>query len=756
MKRPIITLLLALLCSSSIIAQQLTEAQKAEAVNAVKNFCSLLSQFSNGGTQYLTNDKKIFALCSSPKIRTYDNISSHKEIMLNAYLALITRNYHNRLPMTFTAPVIEETYYMPKFEIGTAQYEGEGDIGYVVNPINHSGYSDIWIVLSSTQNINIPAKAITTKRNFIYSLNEHKILSFTDTRESPYSLTLKALNCYTQNDYNGAITYCDRALTFERFDKKMACAYIGGMSALMIEDISRGRSYLKYMGELSETYGNMLSYMEACQKEDFANIVAYAQKLSVDKNIPAANRGDLLAPIASTYYHGIIVEQDIDQAFQWYQKAINIGSPIAGYLLFCDVMTGNYKGDLPEEPDVREGLEISANRGYLPALSLLGLTYGALRNDLQWEEEWYKKAAEAGDPLGMVYYGCCLAASGKDRKTASYWMNKGLASPQLDAYEDRPIPAPGMRTRQEIQQVANDIASGRKVLSPSQRLKNAANGSASNSTTTTSPTSNATTPVVPTHPTTPTSTTSTGTTATHPSSTSSYTSSHTSSSYTPSSSSSSSSNYHYSYYKSSRPFNSPFDEKIAGLSAAYVQKHWKVTGDGISEKVGYWDDSKSISGLQVGFRIEPLFKYGFGIDTGIYYEYYYSKSQPMIYDEYDGYEEYRAILEEHVLYIPAHFEYRANIHKNFQIFAYAGFGFDFGLSAKLKTDNENLTFEDNNGYKDMDWKRVNVSFEYGGGIRLWAAQLNFTMADGLINMSQSDDHKVKLNKSLMCALSVMF
>ena len=187
-----------------------------------------------------------------------------------------------------------------------------------------------------------------------------------------------------------------------------------------------------------------------------------------------------------------------------------------------------------------------------------------------------------------------------------------------------------------------------------------------------------------------------------------------------------------------------------------MQKHWKVTGDGISEKVGYWDDSKSISGLQVGFRIEPLFKYGFGIDTGIYYEYYYSKSQPMIYNEYDGYEEYRAILEEHVLYIPAHFEYRANIHKNFQIFAYAGFGFDFGLSAKLKTDNENLTFEDNNGYKDMDWKRVNVSFEYGGGIRLWAAQLNFTMADGLINMSQSDDHKVKLNKSLMCALSVMF
>lgn len=753
MKRPIITLLFALLCSSSIIAQQLTEAQKAEAINAVKNFCSLLSQFSNGGTQYLTNDKKIFALCSSPKISTYDNISSHKEIMLNAYLALITRNYHNRLPMTFTAPVIEEAYPLPSFEIGKAEYFGIGDAGTIINPINQTGYSDIWIILYTTQ--NIPSKSVNTKRNFVYSINEHKILSFTDNSESPYSLAVKALNCFSSHDYRSALSYCDKALAFNRFDKKTACAVIGISSAMMCEDLPRARSYLKFAGEYENIYGDILSSLEAAEKKDFATVLLYAKKLSNSTQYPAPQRGDAMAMVATFYFNGVGIEQDIDQAFQWYQKAINIGSPLAGYLLFCDAMTGDYEGDLPEDPNVMDCLEISAERGYLPAISMLGLAYGALADNTQEEGVWYKKAAEAGDPIGMAYYGCYLAATSKDRKTASYWINKGLASPQLDAYEDRPLAAPGMRTRQEIQQVANDIASGRKVLSPSQRLKNAANGSASTSTTTTSSTSNATTPIVPVNPASATGTSSTSSTTTYPSSTSNYTSSHTSSSYTPSSSSSSS-NYHYSYYKSDRPFNSPFDEKIAGLSAAYVQKHWKVTGDGISEKVGYWDDSKSISGLQVGFRIEPLFKYGFGIDSGIYYEYYYSKSQPMIYNEYDGYEEYRAILEEHVLYIPAHFEYRANIHKNFQIFAYAGFGFDFGLSAKLKTDNENLTFEDNNGYKDMDWKRVNISFEYGGGIRLWAAQLNFTMADGLINMSQSDDHKVKLNKSLMCALSVMF
>lgn len=458
--------------------------------------------------------------------------------------------------------------------------------------------------------------------------------------------------------------------------------------------------------------------------------------------------------LANLYATGYGCTQNFKEAINWYEKALNAGAVSAGYFFFCNTIDIPKFGPFKNETIV-SALEASIKRGYQPAISALGIHYG-LCGDIQKEERWYKNSADSGDPLGMAYYGCFLAATKDDIKTAEYWIEKALSSQGLDdCLNNCLLLIPGMRSRQEIQQVANDIASGRKVLSPSQRLKNAADGSTSNSTTTTSPTSDTTTPVVPVNPAPATGSSSTSSTTTYPSSTSNYTSSHTSSSYTPSSSSSSS-NYQYSYYKSDRPFNSPFDEKIAGLSAAYVQKHWKVTGDGISEKVGYWDDSNSISGLQVGFRIEPLFKYGFGIDTGIYYEYYYSKSQPMIYNEYDGYEEYRAILEEHVLYIPAHFEYRANIHKNFQIFAYAGFGFDFGLSAKLKTDNENLTFEDNDGYKDMDWKRVNVSFEYGGGIRLWAAQLNFTMADGLINMSQSDDHKVKLNKSLMCALSVMF
>lgn len=247
MKRPIITLLLALLCSSSIIAQQLTEAQKAEAINAVKNFCSLLSQFSNGGTQYLTNDKKIFALCSSPKISTYDNISSHKEIMLNAYLALITRNYHNRLPMTFSTPIIEEIYYMPKFDAWEPIGQSDGNMS---NLISHSGYSDIWITLSTTQ--SIPKMSESSKRYFIYNPLNRNILSFTATKDSPYALLHKALMSLSSNKFTETMDICDKVLLYPRFDSKYQCACSGVVAALMGKDYRRGRTYCKYLGEYEE------------------------------------------------------------------------------------------------------------------------------------------------------------------------------------------------------------------------------------------------------------------------------------------------------------------------------------------------------------------------------------------------------------------------------------------------------------------------------------------------------------------------
>lgn len=192
--------------------------------------------------------------------------------------------------------------------------------------------------------------------------------------------------------------------------------------------------------------------------------------------------------------------------------------------------------------------------------------------------------------------------------------------------------------------------------------------------------------------------------------------------------------------------------RVVGLSMGYVQKHWKVQAGKNSIRTGYWDGTEYMHGAQVGFRIEPLFKYGFGINTGVFYEFYYSKGET----DYHYGESYQPIFQEHALYVPFHLEYRLNFSRKFQLFFYGGASFDYGLMAKIKTDNENLYFDDDNAYEGFLGKRYNVSYEYGGGMRLGRVQFNFTVSRGLINMSQDRDFEIKQNKDIMGAMTIMF
>lgn len=143
---------------------------------------------------------------------------------------------------------------------------------------------------------------------------------------------------------------------------------------------------------------------------------------------------------------------------------------------------------------------------------------------------------------------------------------------------------------------------------------------------------------------------------------------------------------------------------------------------------------------------------GFGVNTGLYYEYYHSKSKPI---SYEG-TEYEPSIEEHSLYVPLHLEYRLNFSSKFQMFFYGGIGLDYVLSAKLKTNDENLTYDEDDAYENANLKKFNTSLEYGGGIRVYRVQLNFTLTNGLLNVYKESDTNIKQHKSLMCSLSYMF
>ena len=129
--------------------------------------------------------------------------------------------------------------------------------------------------------------------------------------------------------------------------------------------------------------------------------------------------------------------------------------------------------------------------------------------------------------------------------------------------------------------------------------------------------------------------------------------------------------------------NCPTNNYSWGISLAYVRK---------TPNYSYYHYNTTLEGIQLGIRFEPLFKYGFGLNMGLFYE-YYSKSY-----EY----EYR----EQVLNLPFHLEYRLYFSKHFNLFAYGGLGVDMIANSSLN----NLA--------------TNTLLEYGGGLRIDHVQFN--------------------------------
>ena len=146
-------------------------------------------------------------------------------------------------------------------------------------------------------------------------------------------------------------------------------------------------------------------------------------------------------------------------------------------------------------------------------------------------------------------------------------------------------------------------------------------------------------------------------------------------------------------------FNCPNTKYRWGLSFGLSQKKFE-------------HDFYTFDGYLIGLRYEPLFKYGFGINTGVtgvFYELYSSEDF-----EYDSDKKYKQF----VFNIPVHLEYRLNFSKWFNLFAYCGVGFNIVSNS----------FNDDVFYP--------VTFDFGGGLRINHVQLN--LGKSIFQQSQRD------------------
>ncbi len=134
----------------------------------------------------------------------------------------------------------------------------------------------------------------------------------------------------------------------------------------------------------------------------------------------------------------------------------------------------------------------------------------------------------------------------------------------------------------------------------------------------------------------------------------------------------------YSKTKTKKSFNSPKTKDTWGLTLGYVNYDFG-------------------EGPQFGLKVEPLFQYGFGLNTGINLEAYSV-------DAWSAFTEWK--FQEYAVNIPLHLEYRLNFSKWFNIFIYGGAGFYAVTDANFS-----------------DYS-LPSTFDYGGGFRVTHFQIN--------------------------------
>ncbi len=171
-------------------------------------------------------------------------------------------------------------------------------------------------------------------------------------------------------------------------------------------------------------------------------------------------------------------------------------------------------------------------------------------------------------------------------------------------------------------------------------------------------------------------------------------------------------------------FNCPKGDYPWGVSIGYTSKSFHNNDLYLGN-----DGPTEIQGPNVGIKYEPLFKYGFGIGIGLFYE-FLSMNRPDLFTRY----------RQHVIYTPIHFEYRFNFSKYFNLFAFGGPGFDFISNSH------------------SDGIEFNSSVEYGIGLRIGQVQFNLGQSFLVNNINDLNDFS-RLNKKykhLQFSVSYMF
>lgn len=421
MKNVLLILFLSLF-SSSILAQEITALQRQRALDKAARFCELLSQYSSGGENYLENDGKIFELCTSEKISTYDDIEGNKEDILVTYLFNILGNYHNKLQMTFSKPEIEEVFGIPVFDFHTT-----------TNPLQDerevAEFNDVYIIVKTQQ--TMPSISKSTSRKIIYSLNEDKIIAFTNA-DSPFINLQKAFIAFASYDYNSVINNVDKVLAVKRIDYAMKYeAYLVAlMSALFQNDIEKIKKYGShldkgiysgYVGLWYYANGNYSDAISHLEMADYETNEHFLFVLGVAYSMPSSMPSS---------------KHDITKSKYYFEKGIKAKDPdvVRQSAYFYAVLALNDSSFGVGKDKIITMLTKAAELDYQPAYLPLSILYEE-KQDFEESAVWSYSAAMCGSNIGKAMAGKYFLENFTDEKRRKIGLDclKEAASSDIDA-----------------------------------------------------------------------------------------------------------------------------------------------------------------------------------------------------------------------------------------------------------------------------------------------------------------------------------
>ena len=690
----------------------------------VTDFCNLLTQWSQGQR---TLDTKIYSMCSGNDCSAYDDVTAKKETTMRNYLLGIQKKYPQSLPMQISQPSLANAQitYEPVLSFGAKVGRLSNDSGYSspdsyidMGEFSIDSYKNAYI--SFYVNQTIPKLGINTSRIIVYDVNAQKVTAFV-TGGGTFTSYLEGLNLMTKNDYKSAIAKFEIASSNNRSSLKSSSLILAIVCSIYSSDFASAKRFAKALNDpLYNNYIEAMDMIIEMGKDDNWNYVPkilskwleceqIASKNAAYKEyLPAIylNCG-MYYSLPRDYFSG----RDVNKALYYFKKAIAGGNTQAAIHLWIAFMDAsddeidemNISGD-----ELMGYLEWAANKGQPFAILFMGKLEESGNENMQKAIYWYQKGADNGDPFSMACLGkLLLQKGGNNVETGKKWRRKSLEGNrfelQREAYE-------GFVTENFWPNSRNDIQS---------LLGNVPNNNVPSTHTNTIPSTTA--------------------------NTSSISSNNTSSNIT-----------NYSKIRKRKyhgSFNKKKDNFIGGFSLGYIQKQWVYEEDGEKEKGGLFDDEKYINGIQAGFRIDPQFGAGFGVNTGLFYEYCWSKSD----DNYDDYGSYHITYEEHGLYLPLHLKFTMNFSRWFQLSFFGGAGLNYVLSGKAYMRDDGETYDTEDVYKEEDnWKRFNTMLEYGVSVRIDAFQFDFSICKGLTNWSPDENYKTTQGRPVNLSLTFCF